>query len=293
MPDPGTGTATDTAVPDRVSTPLLTLITQQSMDEDYQHVADRRPPDPDGRRRPHRVAALVVAAFGLLVAVAAVQPSEGADVKSASRTTLITQIEEGRAELAELQRQMVRLREQNVRLQSEEDAIAAEQQTAEARVQRIAVNTGFAAVTGPGVRSVVDDSETEAVRDRDLRRLVDGLWNAGAEAISINGNRLTARSAIRNSGSAIRINNRSLSPPYTVLAIGDPDTLQARLMQTTSGLQFKQLVDAFGFPWTMDNVEELTLPAAPPRLARLRSAKEGTAAENRAEEKNGMKEAPQ
>lgn len=283
----------DTAVPDRVSTPLLTLITQQSMDEDYQHVADRKPPDPDGRRRPHRVAAVVVAAFGLLVAVAAVQTSEGADVKSASRATLIAQIDEGRAELAELQRQMVRLREQNVRLQSDADAIAAEQLAAEARVQRMAVNTGFAAVTGPGVRSVVDDAPTEAVRDRDLRRLVDGLWNAGAEAISINGNRLTARSAIRNSGSAIRINNRSMSPPYTVLAIGDPDTLQAQLMQTTSGLQFRQLVETFGFPWTMDNVDELTLPAAPPRMARLRSADEGTAAENRAEENNQMMEAPQ
>lgn len=283
----------DTAVPDRVSTPLLTLITQQSMDEDYQHVADRKPPDPDGRRRPHRVAAVVVAAFGLLVAVAAVQTSEGADVKSASRATLIAQIDEGRAELAELQRQMVRLRQQNVRLQSDADAIAAEQLAAEARVQRMAVNTGFAAVTGPGVRSVVDDAPTEAVRDRDLRRLVDGLWNAGAEAISINGNRLTARSAIRNSGSAIRINNRSMSPPYTVLAIGDPDTLQAQLMQTTSGLQFRQLVETFGFPWTMDNVDELTLPAAPPRMARLRSADEGTAAENRAEENNQMMEAPQ
>ena len=283
----------ETAVPDRVSTPLLTLITQQSMDEDYQHVADRRPPDPDGRRRPHRVAAVVVAAFGLLVAVAAVQTSEGADVKSASRATLIAQIDEGRAELAEYQRQIVRLREQNVRLQSEADAIATEQLAAEARVQRMAVNTGFAAVTGPGVRSVVDDSETEAVRDRDLRRLVDGLWNAGAEAISINGNRLTARSAIRNSGSAIRINNRSMSPPYTVLAIGDPDTLQAKLLQTTSGLQFNQLVENFGFLWTIDNVDELSLPAAPPRMARLRSAQEGTAAENRAEENNQMREAPQ
>lgn len=283
----------DTAVPDRVSTPLLTLITQQSMDEDYQHVADRKLPDPDGRRRPHRVAAVVVAAFGLLVAVAAVQTSEGADVRSASRATLISQIDEGRAQLAEYQRQLVRLREQNVRLQSEADAIAAEEVAAESRVQRMAVNTGFAAVTGPGIRSVVDDSETEAVRDRDLRRLVDGLWNAGAEAISINGNRLTARSAIRNSGSAIRINNRSMSPPYTVLAIGDPNTLQARLMQTTSGLQFRQLVEAFGFPWTMDNVDELTLPAAPPRMARLRWAEEGSAAENRTEENNQMREEPQ
>lgn len=292
MPD----TVTDPAVTDRVNTPLLTLITQQSLDEDYQHVADRRPADPDGKRRPHRFAALVVAAFGLLVAVAAVQTSEGAEVKSASRATLISQIDEGRGELAELQRQIVRLRKQNVRLQSDADALAAEQLAAEARVQRMAVNTGFAAVTGPGVRVVVDDAaDGEAVRARDLRPLVAGLWNAGAEAISVNGARITARSGISQSGSAIRLtgNNRNLSPPYTVLAIGDTDTLQANLMQTTSGLQFRTIVETFGFPWTMDNVDELSLTAAPPRMARLRSAVDGTAAENRAEENNGMKEAPQ
>ncbi len=142
----------------------------------------------------------------------------------------------------------------------------------------------------------MDDAENgEPVRARDLRRLVDGLWNAGAEAISINGARITARSGISQSGSAVRItgNNRNLSPPYTVLAIGDTDTLQADLMQTTSGLQFRSIVENFGFPWTMDNVDELTLTAAPPRMARLRSAQEGTAAENRSEEKNQMREAPQ
>ncbi|GAB2458027.1 DUF881 domain-containing protein [Nocardioides hungaricus] len=286
----------ETALTDRVTTPLLTLITQQALDEDYQHVADRKPAGADGRRRRHRTAAIVVVAFGLLLGTAAVQTSERAGVKSASRASLITQIDEGRTALDELQRQLVRLREQNVALQSDVEAITTEQLAAEARVQRMAVSTGFAAVTGPGVRVVVDDAESgEAVRDRDLRPLVDGLWNAGAEAISVNGNRLTARSAIRNSGSAIRItgNNRNLSPPYTVLAIGDTKTLQAELMQTTSGLQFRAIAETFGFPWTMDNVDDLYLPAAPQRLTRLRSAQEGTAAQNRAENQKSMKEVPQ
>lgn len=283
----------DTAAPpnDRVNMPLLTLITQQSLDEDYQHVAERKAADPVGRRRPHRMAALVVAAFGVLVTIAALQTSQGEDVRSASRATLITQIDEGRANLSELQGRIVKLRELNVGLQSNLDGVTSQQLAAEARAQRLATTTGFGAVTGPGVKITVDDApDGDLVRDSDLRLAVDGLWAAGAEAISINGNRLTARSAIRNSGDAIRVNNRSLSPPYVVLAIGDEKTLQADLMQTTSGLLFRDTVEQVGLPWSMDNEDQLYLPAAPARVSRLRSAVEGTADQN---QNQYRKEAPQ
>ena len=283
----------ETAAPpnDRVNTPLLTLITQQSLDEDYQHAAERRATAPAVERRPRRSVALVVVAFGALVTIAALQTHQGEDVQSASRDTLITQIDDGRNHLSELQRQIVRLRELNVGLQSQHDQVTSEQASAEAREQRLATTTGFGAVTGPGIRVTVDDAPNGTlVRDTDLRPLVDGLWNAGAEAIAINGNRLTARSAIRNSGDAIRINNRSLSPPYVVLAIGNEKTLQADLMETTSGLIFRDTVQALGFPSSMDNQDELFLPAAPARVARLRSAVAGTAEQNQNQHR---KEAPQ
>ena len=276
---------------DRVNTPLLTLITQQSLDEDYRHVAERRAAEPGTRRRPHRFAAVVVAVVGILVTLAALQTREGQDVRTASRTTLISQIDEGRANLAELQRRIVRLRELNVGLQTQLDGVTSQQLAAESREQRLAAATGFGAVTGPGVRITVDDNpDGTLVRDRDLRLAVNGLWKAGAEAIAVNGNRLTARSAIRNSGIAIRVNNRSLSPPYVISAIGDEKTLQADLMQTTSGLAFRDTVEHLGFPWSMDNVDQLTLPAAPPRVARLRSAVQGTAEQNQNQHR---KEAPQ
>jgi uncharacterized protein YlxW (UPF0749 family) len=237
------------------------------------------------------MAAVVVAAFGVLVAVAALQTSQGQDVQSASRRTLIGQIDAGRDSLADLQGRIVNVREQNVGLQTRLDTVTSEQLAAEGREQRLATTTGFGAVTGPGIRITVDDApDGSAVRDRDLRLAVNGLWDAGAEAITVNGNRLTARSAIRNSGVAIRVNNRSLSPPYVIQAIGDKNTLQADLMQTTSGLEFRDTVEQVGFPWSMDNVDQLYLPAAPARVARLRSATEGTAEQNQNQHR---KEAPQ
>jgi uncharacterized protein YlxW (UPF0749 family) len=264
----------DTA--DRVNTPLLTLITQQSMDEDYQVVAERRAAENGGtppRRRPTRTAGLVVAAFGMLVAVAAVQTSQNEGVADASRASLIKQVESARTELARLQRQTVRIREHNLALQDDVDAVTAEQQATLTRVERRRAVSGFGPVRGPGVRVTVDDAPNgEAVTARDLRPLVNGLWAAGAEAIAINGQRLTSRSAILNSGAAIQVNSRPLSPPYVVEAIGDQRTLQANLMETSSGLLFRDIATNLGYPWSMDNVDDLMLPAAPARLARLWNA---------------------
>jgi uncharacterized protein YlxW (UPF0749 family) len=293
VPDPTAG--------DRASTPLLTLITQQSMDEDYLHVAERKAAEREvaerqvaerqgsdaagpPRSRPHRTAAVVVAAFGLLVTVAALQTSARAGVEDASRATLVGQIEDGRQTVAELQRRIVRLRELNVGLDENLDQVTADEQAAANRALRLGGVTGFRAVSGPGVRITVDDDPSGSldgvVKDEDLALLVDGFWNAGAEAISINGQRLTARSAIRNSSVAIRINNRSLSPPYVVSAIGDPDTLQADLLDSSGGLTFFDIANQVGIGYDMDNVDQLSLPAAPSRLLRLRSAVEGTARDN-------------
>jgi uncharacterized protein YlxW (UPF0749 family) len=296
---PAAGPAATTRAAARATTPLLTLITQQSLDEDYQHAADRQRRAGTGapsRRRRHVVAAVVVGAFGVLVATAAVQTSEQEGVASAGRNTLITQIDAGRAQLSRLQARIVALREEDLRLQDRLGTASAAALAAETRTQRLAAVTGFGAVQGPGVKVVVDDApDGTLVADRDLRPLVNGLWSAGAEAVSVDGQRLTARSAIRNSGDAIRVNNRSLSPPYVVLAVGDPRTLQADLMSTTSGLVFRATAQHFGFAWSMDNVDHLQLPAAPARVMRLREVESANAAAGRDQgrDQSPTQEAPQ
>jgi uncharacterized protein YlxW (UPF0749 family) len=113
---------------------------------------------------------------------------------------------------------------------------------------------------------------TELVRDEHLAKLVDGLWNAGAEAISINDQRLTVLTSIRNRGPAVRVNSQPVNPPYVVQAIGDVDTLQADLLDTTHGSEFFDLAEDFGFRVERHNEDELTLPGASgPRLRYVRA----------------------
>ena len=89
-----------------------------------------------------------------------------------------------------------------LRAQRENRTAATRRDNEEAVANRRGLQTGAVAVTGPGVRMVVNDApnasaDAEFVLDKDLRNIVNGLWQAGAEAISINGQRITTRSAIR------------------------------------------------------------------------------------------------
>jgi uncharacterized protein YlxW (UPF0749 family) len=268
-------------LPDRARTPLLTLITQESLDEDYQHVAQQRSAagteKPAGRGR--WTAAAVVVAFGLLVSVAAVQTSQRSGVADANRDSLLRQINQRRDQTANLQKQIIGLREVNLGQQKALSEATGAEATVTNRVDRLAAQSGFGPVSGPGVVITVDDAPNgEAVRAKDLRLLVNGLWEAGAEAISINGKRLTGRSALFNSGEAINLNGAPpLSPPYVVSAIGDRDTLEANLLDTSTGLAFTNVADALGLPVTKKSVDDLELPAATQRLLRVRHAVKGAA----------------
>lgn len=270
-------------VPDRVRMPLLTLITQQSLDEDYLVAVERRtagvlPPPNRPSRRSRQVSAvgLVLVVFALLVTTAFVQTQRSAAATSASRTTLIERVIDQKRAVARQEQRRARLSQRAAEDQRALTAVSARAEAAQVRLTKLEVPTGFAPVTGEGVRITVTQrpnaDQAQLVQDQDLAALVNGLWAAGAEAIAVNGQRLTARTAIRTSGAAIEVNGTGIAPPYTVEAIGDTKTLQARFVATTTGAYFVSLTTYGYFSYTMENVSRLTLPAAPPRMGVLRSA---------------------
>ncbi|MDK2800362.1 MAG: hypothetical protein PWP27_1937 [Clostridiales bacterium] len=97
---------------------------------------------------------------------------------------------------------------------------------------------GLTDLKGTGIIITVDDSNLRienadtnsfTVSDIDILKIVNDLKDAGAEAISINGERLVAISEIRTTGPIISINNTRHSTPLTIKAIGNSDTLAAVL----------------------------------------------------------------
>lgn len=261
--------------------PLLDYITAHSMDEDYAHVAEREGAEkPSQQVRPGLAALIVMGLFGVLVATAAMQTARNAEEQSGGRDSLVTQVKARTAQLDARRARVTNLRQEIEGLQTLYLETTSQGRLLSARLDRLSQVTGAVPVTGPGVKVVVDDAPgavgpVEQVLDEDLQKLVNALWASGAEAISINGQRLSNLSAIRSAGQAITVNFVSLSRPYTVLAIGDPDTMPARFVETEHGRDWLDLHAVNRLQFTMTEEDSLRLPAAPNRRLTLRHANQG------------------
>jgi uncharacterized protein YlxW (UPF0749 family) len=255
---------------------LLNYITATSLDEDYAAASQRRGATAPGRATPGKVALVVLAVFGTLVATAAVQTARNAEESQRSRDALVTQVnsrrdrlDDQRAEIATLNRQISALQDDNLDATTQGRAVRA-------RLDRLGVATGAVATRGPGIRVVVDDAPgattaKEQVHDQDLQKLVNALWLVGAEAVSVNGQRVTNLTALRQAGNAITANFVSLRRPYTVSAIGNRNQMSARLLETDGGKLWLTLRSNVGLRFDINTEDSMTLPAAaPPTLRNAR-----------------------
>jgi uncharacterized protein YlxW (UPF0749 family) len=257
---------------------LLNYITATSLDEDYAHVSRRRAgAGQPTRRRPGRAALVILLVFGVLVATAGAETARTADQSASSRSSLIKQANEHKAELADRRDAVRTLQREVTALQARELAATNEGRTFDQQVSRLGVLSGEGATRGPGIQVVVDDASNatsfkQQVQAPDLQKLVNGLWQVGAEAISINGQRLTSLSSIRDAGSAITVNYVSLRHPYTLSVIGDPKTMGSRVLDTAGGDALLTLQSTFGLQFDINTKDSMLLPAA--KRLTLRSAHE-------------------
>lgn len=137
------------------------------------------------------------------------------------------------AEYMELEKRLKEIEEQSI----SEDAIL---KAAMADLEKYKMATGIVDMKGPGVIITIDDPlpteenpgdgySTIMLRYELLLSLVNKLKESGAEAVSINGQRIIARTEISLAGNNVNINAVPTAPPYIVKAIGDPETLDGAL----------------------------------------------------------------
>jgi uncharacterized protein YlxW (UPF0749 family) len=245
---------------------LLLQIIRQPVDPDYAAVAARGP----GSSRRHWLLAAVALAVGVLFAVAAVQTTRAAPALETERTELISRVQDATTQQDELRRRVSELTAENGRLRDAALGGDATSQALERRIDALDPVVGTVAVRGPGVQITVDDATAsgagepgDRVLDLDLQILANGLWQAGAEAVAINGHRLSSLTAIRSAGDAVTVDYRSLTRPYRVEAVGDPRTLPAALAETSAGAWWHDLQQNRGMHYELAEAAELDLPADP------------------------------
>lgn len=259
--------------PERKYAPdFLTELFHNPLDPGYAAAAQRRREEPaaTGWAPTVRMVSLVtVVALGFLFAVAYRQTVAAEPSRSQVRAGLVDQIKEQQAEGDELARRADELRAQVARQRD-----AALPGSAAARLRELEAATGLRRVRGDGVVVRVTDAETETdavtgagdanlgrVLDRDLQEIANALWSAGAEALSINGRRLTATSPIRAAGSAILVGFRPVTGPYEISAIG-PGELERRFQDSAAARLMRTVSADYGMSFEVRAVDDLTLPGA-------------------------------
>lgn len=133
---------------------------------------------------------------------------------------------------------------------------------------RARILAGLTEVKGPGVVIEMSDSKKVAqpgqdpnvflIHDKDLQDVINACFGAGAEALSVNDQRFVSKTEVVCAGNVIMINGARLAPPFKILAIGDPVTLENGLTMrggVISNLQF------WGIDVKITQQPEIVIPA--------------------------------
>jgi uncharacterized protein YlxW (UPF0749 family) len=140
---------------------------------------------------------------------------------------------------------------------------------------------GLTELQGPGVLITLNDATDEVptdrrsdssnnsdadildqekiIHDQDILRVVNELYAAGAEAISVNNLRLVESSSIRCVGPTVLVDAERIASPIKIRAIGNPETLLGGLKMP--GGVYQQLQEVDPRMVTIEDVKEMTLPA--------------------------------
>lgn len=168
------------------------------------------------------------------------------------------QVIEGSLDLAD---EVDKLRKEVQQLRAEKTALenaASEGQNLSKQLNETLQNTklfaGLTEVEGPGVTIVMRDSRKKPeelpnindgiIHDSDVVRVINELWNAGAEAITVNNKRTGPNTSYRCVGSVILVDGVRFASPIVIRAIGDPKTLYGAMTTPGGPVQEIQATDA-------------------------------------------------
>lgn len=198
------------------------------------------------------------------------------------RTSDIAEVVDQAAEQnRELAERSVELREENERLSLEQGAPIPSPDPNEQMLKEVA---GLTPVMGPAVRVTLTDAPNDVapagveqdllvVHEQDIQAVVNALFAAGAEAMTIQGQRVISTTAVKCVGSTVVLHGVPYAPPYVITAIGDQSALEAGLEQDRSVRIYRQYAQSYQLGYQQQRVSQTTMPAYQGALPQLASPK--------------------
>lgn len=231
-----------------------------------------------GRWRPASVAMFVFA--GALFVTTSIN-SKGLDLREASITDLNYVVREERAHANDLQDRVSELnREVSNLSRGVDNALVEDLQKQVDTVRRPA---GFSPVRGPGLTVVLNDAPKSAidaavepggvsadelvVHQQDIQAVVNALWAGGAEAMTIQDQRVISTTGIKCVGNTVVLHGVTYSPPYRIAAIGSTRTLLDSLNSSEYVDAYLTFVEAYGLGYQLFPSVSLDFPAYEGALA--------------------------
>lgn len=215
--------------------------------------------------KPHTIALIFLLAVLLPIQVRAAQDAE----KYVSLNEIQSYTQDLERESAELDQLVERVRRMTEQINDYENSKAESGDIEEAirgQIDNIKKTSGLVDLTGPGVIIIINDGERDLydfedpnnvlVHNMDVQYLIDDLRYAGAEAISVNGQRYVfGKTKIQCTGPTIRINNEVYAQPFIIKAIGDKHHLESAINAPGSFGQVLRQYGVFLEVYTSVNLE--------------------------------------
>ncbi|NNG19842.1 DUF881 domain-containing protein [Naumannella sp. ID2617S] len=193
--------------------------------------------------------------------------ARGTDLRPARNTDLVDLVRTESRRNTELARQVSQLR-------AEVDQLSTSAADSPGSSEALARATEIAALTpvkGPGMTVALSDAPSSVqapgvdqdllvVHQQDIQAVVNVLWSAGAEAMTIQGQRVVSTTGIKCVGNTVVLHGIPYAPPYTIRAIGDPKRLEDGLANSEFVRIYQQYVQVYHLGYTQRTETELVLP---------------------------------
>ncbi|EFQ84592.1 hypothetical protein HMPREF0063_10444 [Aeromicrobium marinum DSM 15272] len=216
------------------------------------------------------MAALVVTGISGFVFVSGAVTSRGTDIRPLGGD--ITSVVEDRARQVEARRtQASTLQQQIDELSEAADVPGLDEVVAAARAAE--APAGFTAVEGPGLRVTLTDTPRSVevaegldpnvlvVHQQDIQGFVNALWAGGAQAVTLQGQRLISTTGIKCVGSTVVLDGVPYSPPYVIEAVGGDTRLRAALDASPEVGLYETYVSRYKLGLQVETVRTVQAPA--------------------------------